>query len=366
MGLIWCIVWNMRGIKMQDRNWFTIQSYYDQGHNTRKVEKEFKISCSTLFQAKRLGLFKTRTHKEGCVIAQSKPRKPLSEESRQKMSEARKRWNRENPEKVRAIFSRLSKTKSIPCEHLKNWLKQREISFVEEYQPLFEENRFYSIDIAFPDKKIGVEVNGDMHYGRDGNLREYYQIRHDTIESRGWKLYEIPRKIVFNEEKMSILFKDILSSQTKQEFDFLAYVPPIKKKDLPKIPKVRKPPVSRFSWPTKEILTALVYQKTLTAIAKEQGACANSLKKHCRKENILYPPKGYWRRRECGFSHEESLLSQKRVVKPRHRMKLQEIEQAMKLRQERWSYGRIGKHLGFSHTCVSDTLQKQKAVSIPI
>lgn len=281
------------------------------------------------------------------------------------MSESKKKWNRENPEKVREVFSRLSKAKSVPCEHLKDWLKRKDIPFIEEYQPLLSEDRFYSIDIAFPDKKIGVEVNGDMHYGRDGQLREYYQIRHDTIESRGWKLYEVPRKAVFNEEKMNVLFRDILLAENKQHFDFLTYIPPIKKKDLPKapkgpkIPKIRKPLISKFIWPSDEELSVMVYEKSLTDIAKEYGAATNTFKKYCLKRGIVYPPRGYWRRLECGYSHEEAMISQKKSRKTLHSMNDNEIAIACELRFEGYSFARIGCKLGFSHSCVADTLQKK-------
>lgn len=355
----------MHRIKIQNRDWSIVQAFYDQDHSMREVEKEFNISISTLYKAQELDLFKPRTPEEGRLLAQKRPRKPISAESRRKMSDAKKKWNRENPEKVREVFSRLSKAKSIPCEHLKNWLKQKDIPFIEEYQPLLSEDRFYSIDIAFPDKKIGVEVNGDMHYDREGRLREYYQIRHDTIENRGWKLYEVPRKFVFNEEKMNILFRDILSAEDKQNFDFLAYIPPVKKKDLPKKPKeprAKKPSISKFIWPPNEILSVMVYEKSLTAIAKEHGAVANTLKKHCRKQGIIYPPRGYWRRRECGYSREEALVSHKRAQVPRHSMSDKEIELASELRLKGYSFTKIGHKLGFSHSCVADTLRKKGVI----
>ena len=73
--------------------------------------------------------------------------------------------------------------------HVKNLLKEQNISFVEEYKAL--ENYNYSIDIAFPDLKVGIEVNGDQHYNRDGSLAEYYQVRHNRLEEAGWKIFEI-------------------------------------------------------------------------------------------------------------------------------------------------------------------------------
>lgn len=52
-------------------------------------------------------------------------------------------------------------------------------------------DRAFSIDIAFPDIKIGIEVNGNQHYNNDGSLKQYYQQRHDLIVDAGWTLIEL-------------------------------------------------------------------------------------------------------------------------------------------------------------------------------
>ena len=49
----------------------------------------------------------------------------------------------------------------------------------------------FSIDIAFPDIKFGIEVNGNQHYNSDGTLKPYYKERHDLIEKSGWILLEL-------------------------------------------------------------------------------------------------------------------------------------------------------------------------------
>lgn len=63
------------------------------------------------------------------------------------------------------------------------------IEFVEEYSPFNDYH--YSIDIAFPDLKLGIEVNGNQHYNKNGELKSYYQERHNIFESRGWKILEV-------------------------------------------------------------------------------------------------------------------------------------------------------------------------------
>lgn len=117
----------------------------------------------------------------------------VTDEFRRKISEGRKKYLKENPDKH--PWKRSDKFKSEPCEYLKDRIRNEGIDFVEEFQPL--EDRFFSIDIFFPSKGIGIEVNGNQHYNRDGTLKKYYQERHDLIESSGIKLIEIPHLNVY-------------------------------------------------------------------------------------------------------------------------------------------------------------------------
>jgi hypothetical protein len=93
-------------------------------------------------------------------------------------------------------WKRNGKLVSKPCEHLKDYLRSKEIVFIEEWSPLVD--RFYSIDIAFPDIKMGIDVNGNQHYNKDGSLKPYYQERHDLIIAAGWKLIELHYSACYN------------------------------------------------------------------------------------------------------------------------------------------------------------------------
>ena len=117
-----------------------------------------------------------------------------SEESKILISEKRKQWLKDH--KDQHVWRRDSKFLSIPCENLKQYLRDKGINFVEEYEPFDDIN--YCVDIAWPDEKIAIEVNGNQHYNRDGSLSKYYQKRHNLFISRGWKLFEIHYSKCFN------------------------------------------------------------------------------------------------------------------------------------------------------------------------
>lgn len=70
--------------------------------------------------------------------------------------------------------------------------------------------------------------------------------------------------------------------------------------------------------PPKEKIQELVWEMPLVQIAKKLGVPAHqTIHKWCKEYEVKMPPKGYWRRRYHGYSHEESLAPlPKHVNKP--------------------------------------------------
>ena len=126
-----------------------------------------------------------------------------TEETKKLLSIKRKQYLAEHPDEY--VWKRHSKFKSAPCEHLKNLLKAKEIFFVEEYLPF--DDCAITLDIAFPDVKIAIEVNGNQHYNRDGSLADYYQARHNKLELAGWTVYELHYTQCYNIESLEDLLK---------------------------------------------------------------------------------------------------------------------------------------------------------------
>lgn len=120
--------------------------------------------------------------------------KKHSEESKKILSEKRKKWLKDHPELH--PWKNNKKFISRPCEQLKDILQKNNILFEKEFTPI--EDRFFSIDIFIPSKNIGLEINGNQHYTQDGNLKEYYQNRHNLIEKYGIKLIEIHYAMIYN------------------------------------------------------------------------------------------------------------------------------------------------------------------------
>lgn len=56
----------------------------------------------------------------------------------------------------------------------------------------------------------------------------------------------------------------------------------------------------RYEKPSREELHALVWSQPMTKLAERFHMSDVALKKICKKHNIPAPPRGYWRRHECG------------------------------------------------------------------
>lgn len=160
-------------------------------------------------------------HKRGAYDnkASHKQRQKLSASQKLKISEKRKAWLAANPDKH--PWKTNSKFVSEPCQNLKYALANAGIDFIAEYAPL--PDRFFAIDIAFPAVKIGIEVNGEQHYNRDGSLKKYYQDRHNLIEATGWKIFEIHYHACYNDEKTKEIVNSLLNLHEIDDIENLSF-----------------------------------------------------------------------------------------------------------------------------------------------
>jgi very-short-patch-repair endonuclease len=131
--------------------------------------------------------------------------KHLSEETKQKIRKGLQHWKETHPEE----FLNYSRSKSKCCENFKQYLRNNNIDFVEEYIP-YPNERLYSLDISFPDEKIGIEINGSQHYDKDGNLNEASINKQKFFEDKGWKIIQIYYRwcygVLYNNEKINSIF----------------------------------------------------------------------------------------------------------------------------------------------------------------
>lgn len=185
-------------------DWNVIQEDHNSGLYLTEIISKYNINKLRLNRAVKLGLFQKIIH----------PR-IQTEESRKIISQKRKEYLKANPDKH--VWKNNNKFKSNPCEHFKNLLKENNINFVSEFEPL--NDRLFSIDIAFPSIKLGLEINGNQHYNKDKSLKPYYQKRKDLIVTAGWKLYDIHYSLVFKKEITDQLINELINVHDVKNID---------------------------------------------------------------------------------------------------------------------------------------------------
>jgi len=222
-----------------------------------------------------------------------------TEETKMLMSKKRKEWLKQNPDKH--PWRNKDKFQSVPCQQVKEFLREKNISFVEEFDPNIPD-RFFSIDIALPDKKIALEINGNQHYHKNGSLQPYYQTRHDLLVSHGWTVYELHYSTCFNILKLDNLLDTLLTSVSVNSFDYLNFIPVKKIKAVFTCAcgntKADKKAISCRSCflkrkskikdkPSKDELQKLIKIHPMTFIGKLYGVSDNAVRKWAKNYQIL-------------------------------------------------------------------------------
>jgi hypothetical protein len=277
-----------------------IQELHEAGFNNKEISD--KLGCS--YNVVR------RSFDKGFSVKNTIIKRTHSQETKDTISKKRKEYLRNNPDKH--IWKRKEKFISVPCEIVKNFFDINQISFVEEYSPL--DDRHYSIDIAFPNEKIGIEINGNQHYNNDGTLKDYYQERKDLIESKGWSLYDIHYSFAFDNVKLYELVNALKYKYNLGSIDYSFYIKEKKIKNLKegtcdncgisilkssdKCKKCDSISKRKFDI-TKNELNELVWSIPTSKIAKKFGVSDNTISKRCKLLGIDKPPRGYWRKLEC-------------------------------------------------------------------
>ena len=204
-------------------NWKEIQEDYDLGLSYNKLIEKYGMCSSTIANAVRRKDLITRDRKIAQKLwSNNYIRKPTSEETKKKISEARIKYLKENPDKVPYLTNHSSK-KSYPEIIFENALLNKNIkNYIYNYQ-----NGIYQYDFAFPDFKIDVEIDGATHNTEKVKLID--KKRDEWSIKEGWKVIRFPAwKVKENVEWcINELFK-LMNEIAGFNFNILKLEEPIK------------------------------------------------------------------------------------------------------------------------------------------
>jgi len=134
--------------------------------------------------------------------------RPVSLETRKKLSNSRIEFLRKNPEMVPYRLNHYSKGRSYPEEYWKVVLESNGINFKEQYKI-----GVYQLDFAIVDKKIDLEIDGDQHY-LDERIVESDKRRNAYLEELGWTIIRVKwsayQKMKDKKEFVSELMKKLM------------------------------------------------------------------------------------------------------------------------------------------------------------
>jgi len=229
-----------------------------------------------------------------------------TEETKKSLSDNRKKYLKNNPDKHPWKMSK--KFISAPCEELKRVLREHNISFVEEFQPLYPD-RFFSLDISFPEDKIGIEVNGNQHYNKDMSLKDYYLTRHNMLMKSGWEIIECHYSLVYKDEYINTLITNIKNkiknydytkfvkikikqpNKTCQNCGNILYKNNKSGRCLKCAGKMRAKFIIK-----REKLEELLINNTYTKIGEMFGVSGATVCKTCKKFNLIGNTIGKWQK----------------------------------------------------------------------
>lgn len=163
-----------------------IQSYYDNLYSLRDIEKEFKISYMRLVTLNKRGFLNfdnSEERRNRLVRKKSKGRKH-SEETKKRISENRKKWIKENPDKSPYLMSHKSRGETYPERYFREWLEKENIPFQQEYR-----FKLFAFDFLV-NERVDLEIDGGQHKN-DKRIIEH-DIKRDTkTQEAGFVVYRI-------------------------------------------------------------------------------------------------------------------------------------------------------------------------------
>jgi very-short-patch-repair endonuclease len=185
-------------MKIEDINWKEVQSYYDNNKTWRDIKDIFNISNNIISKAKKMGLLVTRDKSKAAILSFKKKPRKLSEETKKKISESRKKYLLENPDKVPYKLNHSSK-ESYPEKYFTEVFKNEGIKVVKSFYI-----GLYELDFCILDKKIDIEIDGSQHH-LDKKIVESDKRRNKFLEDDGWDIIRINwseyQKLNFDEKK---------------------------------------------------------------------------------------------------------------------------------------------------------------------
>ena len=193
-------------------DWTIVQKFYDLGNSSRDCCAQFGMTFQAFNSARRSGVIRTRNLSQSASLRSKNKPSAVSDSTRQKHSE-NLRIRHQNGLAHTLGHNRNRQEPSYPEKWWRTVLDNelQDQNFVAEF-------RFhrYSIDFAWPEKKIALEIDGDQH--RRFESQKASDLRKDTVlKDHGWIVFRVPWKECMKDPKKFIQqVQSLVDNNTKK------------------------------------------------------------------------------------------------------------------------------------------------------
>ena len=171
--------------KRRKYDWGLIQNYYNDGHTYEEICEKFGCSGTAIVDAVNSSKFISRSRSDAIKMACIKKPRTHTEETKKKISEIRKKFILENPDKAPYLLNHYSKGPSYPEKYFAEVFEKEGIKLKNYYSI-----GLYQLDFADPEKKIDIEVDGSQHR-YDKKIIESDIRRNNFLANDGWVVYRV-------------------------------------------------------------------------------------------------------------------------------------------------------------------------------
>lgn len=125
-----------------------------------------------------------------------------TQETKDKISQIRKKYLKEHPDKVPYLLNHYSKGESYPEIYFEEVFKNENIKLTKKFRIYL-----YELDFCDVDKKIDIEIDGEQHYSDERIVKSDIR-RTAYLEDMGWTVFRIRwshfQKMSFYEKSLVI------------------------------------------------------------------------------------------------------------------------------------------------------------------
>lgn len=218
-----------------------MEDYYYDNHSIREVAKEFNTTAMKLRVLRDKGFIHLeRTPEQQKVFRKVKAKgRKHTEETKKKLSEIRKKWIAENPDKSPYLMSHKSRGETYPEKYFREWMEKESIPFQQEYR-----FKLYAFDFLV-NERVDLEIDGDQHKN-DKRIIKHDIKRDAKSQKAGFIVYRImwsDYQKLSQEEKKNFLYdlKNFLmdNSNPIPEFVIKKHSRPQKNRKQNKVKKLK-------------------------------------------------------------------------------------------------------------------------------